>query len=109
MMKQYTITKMSGEFRFVSDPMMSEEVERFVRDNYDWGKDYCDGSVKYDTKEAAIAAFEPAKAECRVKALPCNKVMEINWIRMEEYEITEDGDEDNLEIIDEYFPVYRGE
>ena len=107
-MKQYTITKMSGEFRLVSSSMTSEQTEEFVRSNYDYGKDYCDGSAKYGAKEEVISAFDSAKAECLVDAFPCNKVMRISWVRMEEYEITEDGDEDNLDIIDEYFPDYRG-
>lgn len=107
-MKQYTIAKMSGEFRLVSSSMTSEQTEEFVRSNYDWGKDYCDGSAKYGAKEEAISAFDSAKAECLVDAFPCNKVMRISWVRMEECEVDDTGEEDDIEIIDEYFPGYRG-
>ena len=103
-MEKFTVTRKSGEFRLESG-LNSEEMETFVKKNWDFGKDYTDSSEIFQTAQEAIARFEKLKAECYVTEYPCNRLMRVSWIELDEVDVDEDGGIDDLQTTDEYYPA----
>lgn len=85
------ITK-SDIFEFMKN---EKELDKAFQHEMDSGVDPFDpsyGSFKYDSKEEAMAKFNEIKSSITSHYYPCNKLLEISRVCIDEFEVDDDGE-----------------